>query len=61
MDKPWYNSMTMVGGAVFAAIGFLEQSGAIPAGASSQLTALVQAIAALVALFGLRRAIAPKS
>ena len=57
MNKPWYQSMTIVGGSIYAALQFLESAGAMPAGVSGAASTLVQAIAGLVTLIGLRRAV----
>jgi len=58
MDKPWYKSLTMIGGLVFTGVQFLEQNQAIPVGTVAQVMTAVQAISGLVALYGLRRATA---
>lgn len=59
MDKPWYKSLTMVFGSVFAGLQFLEQQAEVPAGTGQAVLDFVQATAGVLALFGLRRAVSP--
>lgn len=56
-DKPWYKSLTIVGAAVFAALQSLESSGYVPVGISNGTVTFVQALAGLVSIIGLRRAV----
>lgn len=53
MQKPWYQSLTIVGGIVFAAIQSAETLGVVPAGTGAEL---MKVVAGLVSLYGLRRA-----
>lgn len=53
MEKPWYQSVTILSGIVFAAIQSAETLGVIPTGVTVELGKIV---AALGALYGFRRA-----
>lgn len=53
MQKPWYQSLTIVAGIVFAAVQAAETLNVIPHGASAELAKVV---AGLASLYGLRRA-----
>jgi hypothetical protein len=60
-DKSIFKSLTAWGGVVFAAATSAEAVGMIPTGVSAAAVTVVQAIAALVALLGLRRAVGATS
>lgn len=51
--KPWYQSLTIMSGVVFAVVQTLETSGVVPAGAGAELAKVLSGLAALI---GLRRA-----
>jgi len=53
MTKPWYQSITIVFGIIFAAVQSAETMGVIPTGAGAELT---KVFSGLGALYGLRRA-----
>lgn len=57
MNKPPWKSLTLVAGTVFAAVTFLEGAGALPPGTNATLVKLVESVAGLAALYGLRRAL----
>ena len=53
MQKPWFQSITILGGIAFAAIQSAETLGVLPAGTGAEL---VKIATGLVTLYGLRRA-----
>ena len=53
MGKPWYQSITVISGIIFAAISAAETAGVVPAGTGAEL---VKIASGLGALYGLRRA-----
>lgn len=56
-DKTATTSLTMAGAAIFAGLQTAEGLGVIPAGVAHQVSIVVQGIAALLAAFGIRRAV----
>ena len=57
MDKPWYKSVTILSAIGLAVMQTLEQTGTLPTGTQSGVVAVVNALAQLGVLFGLRRAV----
>jgi hypothetical protein len=53
VTKPWFKSVTILGGIAFAALQSAETLGVVPAGTGAEL---VKIAAGLATLYGLRRA-----
>lgn len=54
MNKPWWQSVTIIGGIFFAALQSAETFGVVPVGASTET---LKILSGFVTLFGLRRAV----
>lgn len=57
MNKPWYQSVTVISAIVFAALQAAEKADVIPAGGTETLAAALEALSAVGVAFGLRRAL----
>jgi len=57
MNKPWYQSLTVWGGALLAVSKSLEASGVVPEGGSAALVTVAQALGTFLTIFGVRRAL----
>lgn len=57
MDKPWYQSVTIISALVFSAVSSLEASGVIPAGTAQNVADLIKVLSGFGTVFGMRRAI----
>ena len=58
MQKKPQKSLAIVSGVVFGFVEVLEVNGLVPAGTGAQIAGTVQGIAAIGAIWGLRRAMA---
>ena len=56
-DKSATKSLTVIGAAIFAALTTAEGLGYIPAGVAAQAATVAKGIAAILAAFGIRRAV----
>lgn len=56
-DKSVTKSLTVIGAAIFAGVQTAEGLGYIPAGVAAQAAVAVKAVAGLVSIFGIRRAV----
>jgi hypothetical protein len=57
MTKPAYKSLAIGSAVLFGFVGVLEANGLVPAGVGEQIAASVQSLAAVGAIWGVRRAI----
>ena len=55
-DKSWYQSLTGIGVALYAAMKSAEGTGLIPAGVSDNLVAIIEPVSAVLIALGIRKA-----